>query len=73
MYLQVMESDYAFRSGTINPTLEENYINNKWDALVKKLNASGDGPNLSVEEWKKVSFYHIQVAVLKRTYFLEIR
>lgn len=54
MYLEAIENDYAFRSNTINPTMDQNYIHKKWEELVYKLNAVGQGPALSIEEWKKV-------------------
>lgn len=63
LYLNEMENDYVFRSGTINPTLGENYIENKWKSLVNKLNASGNGPQLPVEEWKRVFFIKKNVYV----------
>jgi len=59
LYLSFLENDYAFRSGTINPTLGDNYISNKWEELTNKLNAINGGPNLTHEEWKKVKFIGI--------------
>lgn len=49
-----MEQDYILRSGTVNPTVPENYIQKKWEDLILKLNSSGNGACLSVEDWKKV-------------------
>ncbi|KAK9686651.1 Myb/SANT-like DNA-binding domain [Popillia japonica] len=49
IYLQYMEEDYNFRSGTINPSLGDNYIEKKWDELATALNTIGDGPR-RVEE-----------------------
>lgn len=54
-YLFEMEQDYVFRSGIINPTLPQDYISNKWKNLTIKLNSIGKGPQLTPEEWKKVS------------------
>ncbi|KAI4454146.1 hypothetical protein MML48_10g00000202 [Holotrichia oblita] len=53
IYLFEMEQDYNFRSGTINPTMDENYLKNKWEILSTKLNSVANGPQLSVAEWKK--------------------
>lgn len=50
-----MESDYVLRSGTINPTIDENYIKKKWVDLSIRLNSLGSGPNLLPEDWKKAS------------------
>lgn len=49
-----MENDYVFRTGSINPTLDENYLPKKWEDISKKLNSVVNGPQLSVDEWKKV-------------------
>ena len=54
LYLVAIENDYVFKSNTINPTLEPNYIANKWQDLSIKLNAIGQGPALHGEGWKKV-------------------
>ncbi|CAG9818877.1 unnamed protein product [Phaedon cochleariae] len=48
-----MEGDFIFRSSTINPTVDPNYIEKKWEELVGKLNSLGKGPVLSVETWQK--------------------
>ncbi|KAK4887415.1 hypothetical protein RN001_003686 [Aquatica leii] len=48
-----MENDYPLQSGTRNPTLGENYLENKWQELTNALNAIGDGSNLTSDEWKK--------------------
>lgn len=48
-----MEEDYNFRSGTINPTLGENYFKKKWCDLTEKLNSVDSGPQLTVDEWKR--------------------
>lgn len=49
-----METDYFFRSNTLNPALEDNYLENKWKELTEKFNAIGQGPSLSMHEWIKV-------------------
>lgn len=49
-----MEQNYILRSGTVNPTVPENYIQKKWEDLVSKLNGSENGACMSVEDWKKV-------------------
>lgn len=59
LYLSFLENDYAFRSGTINPTLSNNYIPKQWEELSNKLNAIGEGPNLTPDEWKKVNYVYI--------------
>lgn len=64
LYLSFMESDYAFRSGTINPTLGDNYIAKKWQELANMLNALGSGPNLSPDEWKKVKYIEILFRII---------
>ncbi|GLV20232.1 proliferation disrupter, partial [Carabus blaptoides fortunei] len=46
-------SDYVFKSGIINPTMEDNYIQKKWVELSEQLNSCGEGPHLTSEEWKK--------------------
>lgn len=51
-----MKQDYILRSGTVNPTVEGNYIKKKWEELVSKLNSNGNGACLSIEDWKKVIF-----------------
>lgn len=51
-----MEVDYNFRSGIVNPTLEDNYMKDKWMQLTEKLNCIGNGPQMSVEEWKMIIF-----------------
>ncbi|XP_044764513.1 myb/SANT-like DNA-binding domain-containing protein 4 [Coccinella septempunctata] len=53
IYLQAMENDYVLRSNTINPTLGPTYLQDKWDQLALELNSAGDGPILTVDEWKK--------------------
>ena len=59
LYLQQMESDYTFRSGTLDPTMNDNYLQNEWSKLTDKLNQIGKGPKFSVEEWKKVQIFLI--------------
>lgn len=54
IYVNLLESDYVFRSGTFDPTLGENYIENKWQDLCTLLNSMDGGPHLTVDEWKKV-------------------
>jgi hypothetical protein len=49
-----MEEDEVFRTGTINPSMDPNYINNCWKNLAIRLNACGNGPCLSWNAWKKV-------------------
>lgn len=58
LYLEAMEGDYVFRSNTINPSLPPNYLNHKWEELTAKLNGVGDGPALTVDEWKKVGIIY---------------
>jgi hypothetical protein len=53
-YLRLMEEDEVFRTGTINPSMDPNYINNCWKNLAIRLNACGNGSCLSWNEWKKV-------------------
>jgi hypothetical protein len=50
----LMEEDEVFRTGTINPSMDPNYINNCWKNLAIRLNACGNGSCLSWNEWKKV-------------------
>ncbi|XP_030755280.1 uncharacterized protein LOC115881776 [Sitophilus oryzae] len=52
-YVEAMENDYIFRSGSINPTIDPNYINNKWYELVLKINCVGKGPSLTRQMWQK--------------------
>ncbi|KAJ8974683.1 hypothetical protein NQ317_019839 [Molorchus minor] len=54
LYLNYLESDYYFRSNTMNPTLGDNYLKDKWKELSDRLNSLGQGPCLSVQEWMKV-------------------
>jgi hypothetical protein len=54
-YLQFMKGDAVFRSGTINPTVNPDYVQEKWKRLTAALNSEGNGPVLTCEEWKKVS------------------
>ena len=58
-----MEGDFIFRSSTINPTVDPNYIEKKWEELVGKLNSLGKGPVLSVETWQKVCYSIASISV----------
>lgn len=53
MYIELLEKDAVFRSGTTPRDMEPNYLNNKWKELSIKLNTCQNGPQLSPEEWKK--------------------
>lgn len=53
-----MEGDPVFRTGVINPTVEDgNYVADEWDKLAVKLNAVGNGPVFSATAWRKVTVY----------------
>ncbi|XP_063919402.1 uncharacterized protein LOC135134609 [Zophobas morio] len=52
-YLTLMETDEIFRTGTVNPSVEDGYIAKKWENLVQKLNSCGTGPKLDTEGWKR--------------------
>lgn len=53
MYIELLEKDAIFRTGTAPREAEPNYINNKWRDLAGRLNTCPNGPQLSPEEWKK--------------------
>lgn len=63
-YLQLMECDSTFRSGTINPTIDPQYMLKKWSELCDRLNSCGSGPFLTCVEWKKVK----NMTYLKQSY-----
>lgn len=63
-YLAFMETDRIFRTGTINPNVEDNCIPNKWMELTEKLNACGSGPKFDVENWKKVVIKSVVITSL---------
>ncbi|XP_055838525.1 uncharacterized protein LOC129906676 [Episyrphus balteatus] len=53
MYIELLEKDPIFRSGTTPRDAEPNCLNNKWKDLSARLNTCQNGPQLSPEEWKK--------------------
>ncbi|KAJ3622406.1 hypothetical protein MTP99_002918 [Tenebrio molitor] len=50
-YLRLIEEAEFFRTGTINPTMDANYINNCWKNLAIRLNACGNGPRKKLDRW----------------------
>ncbi|CAH1106900.1 unnamed protein product [Psylliodes chrysocephalus] len=50
-YVKFLENDEIFRTGTINPSVAENYIKQKWEELTTKLNAKSKGPQLNTDKW----------------------
>ncbi|CAH1108507.1 unnamed protein product [Psylliodes chrysocephalus] len=50
-YIKFLENDELFRTGTINPTVPENYIKQKWEELTIKLNYNSKGPQLTTDKW----------------------
>lgn len=53
MYIELLEKDPIFRSGTTPRDGDPNYLNTKWKDLAAKLNTCQNGPQLSPDEWKK--------------------
>ncbi|KAF5300452.1 hypothetical protein FQA39_LY02251 [Lamprigera yunnana] len=48
-----MENNVILRTGTVNPTLPENYMVNTWENLVIELNAVDTGPSMTAQQWQK--------------------
>lgn len=55
LYMEMLESSDAFRSGKINPT-NQSEVERLWEKLVEQLNCSG-GPQKDASGWKKVNTY----------------
>lgn len=54
IYLEELRVNEAFRENKLDAT-QPNIIEDSWQNLCQKLNASG-GPVKSVQEWKRVNF-----------------
>ncbi|KAF5296373.1 hypothetical protein FQA39_LY12492 [Lamprigera yunnana] len=53
IYLREMENNVILRTGTVNPTLPENYMVNTWENLAIELNAVDTGPSMTAQQWQK--------------------
>ncbi|KAF5285096.1 hypothetical protein FQA39_LY16785 [Lamprigera yunnana] len=53
IYLREMENNVILRTGTVNPTLPENYMVNTWENLAIELNTVDTGPSMTAQQWQK--------------------
>ncbi|KAF5283447.1 hypothetical protein FQA39_LY04823 [Lamprigera yunnana] len=53
IYLREMENNGILRTGTVNPTVPENYMVNTWENLPIELNAVDTGPSMTAQQWQK--------------------
>ncbi|KAF5279058.1 hypothetical protein FQA39_LY05736 [Lamprigera yunnana] len=51
--LRETENNVILRTGTVNPTLPENYMINTWENLTIQLNAVDTGPSMTAQQWQK--------------------
>ncbi|KAJ8974789.1 hypothetical protein NQ317_017439 [Molorchus minor] len=64
-YLKFLESSDLLRTGKLKPTDEPKDVQNIWEKMACELNACGDGPIRTTQEWKKV-FREWKSAVRKK-------
>jgi len=67
MYLEELRANKAFRENKFDAT-QPNIIDESWQKLCNKLNASG-GPVKSVQEWKRIHFNNKLICILLHNMF----
>ena len=65
IYVEEMERDVSFRTGTINPTQPPDYLRTVWENLAVRLNSLGEGPTLNADDWKKVMIIFVYTSFVK--------
>ncbi|KAF5283091.1 hypothetical protein FQA39_LY17432 [Lamprigera yunnana] len=54
IYLREMENIVILRTGSVNPTLPENYMVNTWENLTIELNAVHTGNSMTAQQWQRI-------------------